>query len=170
MIIYIVYAEALKKIDFNIKNVDTANREVVCLSEVESIESLKGTALEIYRFMLKARRPLGIRELQRALNLSSPSIVQYHLSKLEHAGLVKKKIGNYEITKVYLEHFIVIHSFLVPRCLFYTIFGAFILSIELTVLMPTTLALEYFFSTIAIAFFVLIFGYETIKVWRNDRI
>jgi predicted transcriptional regulator len=50
--------------------------------------------------MLKTNKPYGIRDVQRALNLSSPSIAQYHMSKLEHAGLLKREGGNWVINKV----------------------------------------------------------------------
>ncbi len=35
---------------------------------------LKGTTLEVYRFLLKSGKPVGVRGVQRALNLSSPSL------------------------------------------------------------------------------------------------
>jgi predicted DNA-binding transcriptional regulator len=40
----------------------------------ESSDVLKGTALDIYRLLLRSRKSLGIREIQRALKLSSPSV------------------------------------------------------------------------------------------------
>ncbi len=54
---------------------------------------LKGTTLEIYRYLLKKGKPQGTREVQRALNLSSPSLAVYHLAKLEDAGLIKRENG-----------------------------------------------------------------------------
>jgi predicted transcriptional regulator len=60
-------------------------------SEKEAKDALKGTALDIYRLMLTSNKPFGIREIQRALELRSPSIAQHHLLKLERVGLVKKK-------------------------------------------------------------------------------
>ena len=115
--------------------------------------------------MLKARKPLGIREIQRALNLSSPSLVQYHLSKLEHAGLVKRDLGNYVINKVLLESCVKISRFVVPRYLFYSVFSAVILVLELTFLKPEIFSREYFFFIAATALFLLIFCYETARVW-----
>jgi hypothetical protein len=46
------------------------------------------------------------REVQRALNLSTPSLAAYHLAKLEDAGLIKKEKGTYVINKVVLEDYI----------------------------------------------------------------
>jgi DNA-binding transcriptional ArsR family regulator len=60
----------------------------------EAEDMLRGTTLEVYRFLLKGSRPLGAREIQRALKFSSPSLAVYHLSKLEEIGLVKKENGD----------------------------------------------------------------------------
>jgi hypothetical protein len=120
--------------------------------------------------MLKTRKPLGIREIQRALNLSSPSVAQYHLSKLEHVGLLKREAGNYVVNKVVLENCIKISRFLVPRYLFYSVFAFAVLFIELLLLRPLTINREYFFYTTVTGLFVFIFCYETAKVWVNDKL
>lgn len=140
------------------------------LTEEESTDILRGTALDIYRFLLKTREPLGIREIQRALNLSSPSVAQYHLTKLERAGLLKREAGNYVINKVMLENCIKISRFLIPRYLFYSVFAVIILIIELLILRPDVLNREYFFFTSATLIFVLIFCNETAKVWLKGRL
>jgi DNA-binding transcriptional ArsR family regulator len=139
-------------------------------TEDESSDILKGTALEIYRLILKTRKPLGIREIQRALNLSSPSVAQYHLSKLEHVGLLKKEAGNYVINKVVLENCVKITRFLVPRYLFYSVFAIVILFIEIIFLKPIVINREYFFYTSITIVFVLIFCYETVKVWVKGKL
>ena len=140
------------------------------MSDRESKDILKGTTLEIYRLLLKTNKPLGIREIQRALNLSSPSQAQYHLNKLEEAGLLKREMGNYVINKVLLENCVRISRFLIPRYLFYSIFAIAILLIELILLRPAILTREYFFFTAATLIFVLIFCYETAKVWLKGSL
>jgi DNA-binding transcriptional ArsR family regulator len=124
---------------------------------------LKGTTLDIYRLMLKTNQPLGIREVQRMLTLSSPSVAQYHLSKLEQAGLVKREVGNYVVNRVLLDSCVKINRFLIPRYLFYSVFSAVILLLELTILQPAVLSSEYVFFTLATAIFLAIFCYETIR-------
>jgi len=109
---------------------------------------LKGTAHDIYRYLLTSDKPLGIREIQRALDLSSPSVAQYHLTKLEHAGLLKKEAGNYAVNKVMLENCIRISNYLIPRYLFYSVFAIVVLLIELIFLWPVELNRDYLFSTI----------------------
>jgi predicted DNA-binding transcriptional regulator len=136
-------------------------------SDKEAKDALKGTALDIYRLMLTSNKPFGIREIQRALELSSPSIAQHHLLKLERVGLVKKEEGGYVVNKVLLRNYVKISRFLVPRYFFYTVFSIMILILELTVLQPNVIYQAYVFSVIASVMVVAIFCYETIRVWRD---
>jgi predicted DNA-binding transcriptional regulator len=140
------------------------------LTEKESTDILKGNALDIYRLMLKNSKPLGIREIQRALNLSSPSVVQHHLSRLESVGLVKHEMGSYVLNKVMLQNCIKISRFIIPRYFFYTLLSVFALLFELTYLQPNVLYQEYFFSVILTIVFLMIFCYETIKVWLKGSL
>ena len=135
------------------------------LSDEESTDILRGTTLEIYRFMLKIGKPVGAREVQRALNLSSPSIAVYHLSKMENACLLRREGSNYAINKIFLENSIRISRFIVPKYLFYSILAIAFLIIELTILRPISLTREYLFFTLATTILAYIFCYETAKAW-----
>ena len=130
-------------------------------------DALRGTTRDIYRFLVKTNKPVGIQEAQRALNLSSPSVVAYHFSKLEDAGLVKREHGDYVVSKVVLNHSIRISRFIIPRHLFYALFAIVALIIELTVLRPNIINREYFFSTAATLVFVSVFCYEAITAWHR---
>ncbi len=136
----------------------------------ESKEVLKGTTLEVYRFLLKSSKPVGTRELQRALNLSSSSVATYHLSKLEDAGLLKREGGGFTVGRYLLENSVKISRFLVPRYFFYAVFAVAVLVLELTVLRPSVFYQEYVFSLVATAIMVLFFCYETVKTWRNGNL
>jgi hypothetical protein len=140
------------------------------LPEQEKNDALRGISLDIYRFMLKAQKPLGIREIQRSLNISSPSLAQYHISKLEEAGLVKRERGSFIIDNVVLDNCIKISRFIVPKYLFYTIFALAFLSIELTFLRPVIISREFFFSTLGTTLFIFIFAFETWKVWKKGSL
>jgi DNA-binding transcriptional ArsR family regulator len=133
-------------------------------------EVLRGSTLEIYRFFLKSGRPIGVREVQRSLNLSSPSLAMYHISKLEDAGLLKRENGNYVIDRVVLEDTVRIRHFLVPRYLFYAFFTVTALIIELTLLRPQIITSGYFFTTVVIAVCAVAFCFETIKTWMKSRL
>ncbi len=140
------------------------------MSAGESKEILKGTTFEVYRFLLKNGKPVGIRELQRALNLSSPSVATYHLSKLEDAGLLKREGGNYAVAKYLLEHSVKISRFLIPRYFFYAFFAWVVLVLELTFMKPEFVSREYVFSTVATAMFVFFLSYETVKTWLKGSL
>lgn len=97
---------------------------------------VEGKILKVYRFVLKSNKPVGVREVQKALKLSSPSLAAYHLSKLEEAGLLRQERGEYSVDKVFLESMIRTRHFLIPRYLFYSAFAVSALIIELTLLKP----------------------------------
>jgi len=136
----------------------------------ESKEVLKGTTLEVYRFLLKSSKPVGTRELQRALDLSSSSVATYHLSKLEDAGLLKREAGGFLVSKYLLENSIKISRFLIPRYFFYSAFAIAVLMLELTVLKPNVFYREYVFSLVATGIFVFFFCYETVKTWKRGNL
>ena len=136
----------------------------------ESREVLRGTTLEVYRFLLKSSKPVGIRELQRALDLSSPSVATYHLEKLEDAGLLKREAGGYTVAKFLLENNVKISRFLIPRFLFYVVFAVAVLALELTLVRPVFFSREYVFSVVATTMFVLFFSYETVKTWLRGSL
>jgi len=140
------------------------------LVDDESKEVLRGTTLEVYSFLLKSNKPVGTRELQRALNLSSSSVATYHLSKLEDAGLLKREMGGFTVNKFLLENSIKISRFLIPRYFFYAIFAIAVLLLELTVLKPALLYREYVFSIVATGIFAFFFCYETAKTWIRGNL
>lgn len=133
-------------------------------------QTLRGNTLKIYRYLLKIGKPVGIREIQRTFKLSSPSLVQYHLIKLEHLGLIKKERSNYIIKKVVLENYVRVSRFLLPRYLFYTIFATFILLVQFMLPKPFLPTPEPLLSIIATTIFVLIFSYETIRAWLKHSL
>jgi DNA-binding transcriptional ArsR family regulator len=135
-----------------------------------SVDKLKGTTLEVYRFLLKVGKPMGVRAVQRALNLSSPSVAMYHLSKLEDACLVRKEKGDYVIDKVMLENSVRISRFLIPKYLFYSIFAVALLVVELTLLRPGTLTRDYFVFAIGTLVLAFILCYETTKTWIKGNL
>jgi len=123
--------------------------------------------MEVYRFLLKSRKPVGAREVQRALNLSSPSLATYHLSKLEETGLLKKESDGFIVNKVILEDSIRIKRFLIPRFLFYSFFAILALAFELTLFRPSVITGQYFFFVAVTFVCALIFCFETSRKWAK---
>lgn len=96
-------------------------------------EALEGTTLNIYAYVVKEGKPVGPREVMRAINLSSPSIAHWHLQKLEALGLLSKnEYGEYIVKeKVSVSGHLWIGRTLVPRLIFYSFFFIGILVVEI---------------------------------------
>ncbi|MFQ5941688.1 MAG: hypothetical protein ACE5KA_08340, partial [Nitrososphaerales archaeon] len=63
-------------------------------------QELKGKTLEVYIFMLKKNEGVGVREVQRELNFSSPSVANYHIEKLLSLKLASQdQYGRYYIAQ-----------------------------------------------------------------------
>ena len=133
----------------------------------EEKDVLKGNTLKVYLFMVKQNKPVGVREVQRALNLSSPSLAAYHLSKLEEVGLLRREGGNYVVNKVILENMVRIRRMLIPRYFFYSLFSVLALITELLFLRPPKITSWYLFSVLVNLVLSAAFCYETVKVWSR---
>ena len=129
---------------------------------------LRGRTLRAYLFILKSPKPIGVRELQRALGLSSPSVAYHHLDKLTRLGLVEKdQYGEYASVKNVnvnvLQAFTQIGRLLVPRFTFYAVFFT-------TLLLGYILVFLNNLNSFAVAFglFASLFAwYETYRTWKK---
>jgi predicted DNA-binding transcriptional regulator len=139
------------------------------LAEREKIEyELRGKTLKVYAYMLRQGRPVGVREVQRDLEFSSPSVAFHHIEKLVRLGIVEQdQLGSYVVTKKVdpgiMQAFVNVGRFSLPRVGFYAVF----------------------FSTIAVAYFVanlgsldvyalvgtigasIVFWYELARIWKR---
>jgi DNA-binding transcriptional ArsR family regulator len=129
---------------------------------------LRGKTLRAYILIMRSSKPVGVRELQRSLGMSSPSVAYHHLEKLERLGLVAKNdYGEYSLVKKVdvnvLGAFSQIGRLLVPRFVFYAVFF-------------TTLLIGYvFLASSQINPYAFTFGifacafawYETYHTWRT---
>jgi len=129
----------------------------------EPDDVLRGLTLKVYRFILKNNRPIGIREVQRALGLSSPTLALYHINKLEEAGLVRRKLNGYVADRIILRNLIRFRKVLIPRNFFYTVFFVTSLIFLVVLLRPPILTREYIFSLAVVSVAVATSVYETIK-------
>ena len=141
-------------------------------SDEEIIESeLKGKTLLVYMHILKnPGDPVGVREVQRELGFSSPSVSSYHLNKLQDLGLVENVYGDYQLVKDVkvgvLKQFITLGGVMLPRYLFYAVLMTTML-ITFIIQTPYFPSREYI-STIMMGLVpVVILWYETIKIWRE---
>ena len=136
----------------------------------EPRDVLRGLALKVYKFIMKSDKPVGIREVQRALNLSSPTLALYHMNKLEEAGLIKKEANGYVADRIVLENVVRLRRILIPRNFFYMIFFITSLVMLAVFLRPPTLSREYMFSLAVISVAAATSVYETIKVLSQEAL
>jgi DNA-binding Lrp family transcriptional regulator len=134
----------------------------------ERRDALRGLTLKVYRFVLKNDKPVGIREVQRALNMSSPTLALYHMNKLEEAGLIKKEATGYVADRIILENLIRLRRILIPRNFFYTVFFLVSLLMLAVLLRPPVLSREYVFSLAVISVATATSVYETIKALSEE--
>ncbi len=88
---------------------------------------LRGSTLRVYWYMLSQNKSVGVREVQRAIGMSSPSVASHHLSKLISLELVEKLPNNsYRVSRVVkvgvLKNFIDFRGRFLPRYMFVAIF------------------------------------------------
>jgi hypothetical protein len=131
---------------------------------------LTGNTAQVYRYAIKRRRPVGVREVQRALKLSSPTLAAYHLDKLEEAGLLKQTSDGYIVEKLVLENFVRLRQLLLPKYLFYFAVFASAVLFQTTLFRPSQLTREYLFSTSMLTLATAYFAYETIMTILKKRI
>ena len=95
------------------------------LSRDEIVSNLTGRTLMVY-FVLLNKKSIGVRELQRHLDLSSPSVAKYHLEKLVNLHLIENKGGIYHLDKKadlpVLTSWVLIGKILLPKVIFAAIF------------------------------------------------
>ena len=63
-------------------------------------DQLKGKTLQVYLYMVKKKEAVGVREVQRDLGFSSPSVANYHIEKLVELALVSQdEYGRYFVVQ-----------------------------------------------------------------------
>ncbi|MEM3382717.1 MAG: hypothetical protein QXL52_01840 [Nitrososphaerales archaeon] len=136
---------------------------------VNKIEAeLKGKTLLVYWYMIKRNSPVGIREVQRALRFSSPSIAHHHLDKLISLGLLEKdEYGRYFLKEYVevgiLQFFTKIGKFMLPR---YSFYASFFSTLLIAYVYQYAGALNVF-ALLSMTIATIIFWYETLRVWRR---
>ena len=128
---------------------------------------LKGTTLRVYRFIFKEGNPVRIYEIQRALKMSSPSLAQYHVSKLLRAGLVKESENGYTVDRMLFGNLVRVRRMVVPFQITYTILFASALVVMLTILRPPTLTSLYVFALVVVWIALAASLFESLKAIRG---
>lgn len=85
---------------------------------------LHGTTWDVYLYILTSQDPVGVRDVWRQLELSSPSLAQYHVNKLLRGNWIKTTLyGKYEVNDDLqieaLRSFVIFKGKLIPHLVFY---------------------------------------------------
>jgi hypothetical protein len=130
---------------------------------------IKGNTLRTYLYVLKSGSS-ELRDVQRALGFSTPSLASYHLGKLVEAGYVSQDDrGRYMIvwdaTKELLEGYVRIGTVVFPQLFFFSILFTAVIGF----LAVMSLFVSAYVPLLAVGSAVMIgaYWYETIKVWRK---
>jgi hypothetical protein len=131
---------------------------------------LHGNTLRVYLYILKLRGDaVGVRQVQRALGFSSPTLAVHHLEKLRDLGLVAKESAEYhliqEVKVGIFRQFVRMGDIFVPRQMVYAV--AF-----------TTLLIYYLFQLVELNFYsiyalilavtaTVTMWFETLRAWRE---
>ncbi|MFX0050112.1 MAG: hypothetical protein ACFE8U_02365 [Candidatus Hermodarchaeota archaeon] len=142
--------------------------------EKKTLEPLQGKALQIYWYLL-THEPHGIREIQKALKIPSPSSVSFQINKLVENGIVSKTENDKyfikeEIKSGILSFYIRFGYRIIPRFSVYLcVYIAGLLGFFLVLLRGGD---QYLFNPTNFVFLLyLIFGtgvfvYESIRIWK----
>ena len=140
------------------------------IDEEKIASELTGNTLRVYWAILKSESHIvGVREIQRTLNFSSPALASYHLNKLEQLGLVEKEHGDYrlkrEVKVGVLKQFTKIGTIMLPRYLLYATMFTVLLAYYITQI--GQINFHSLFALIFGALSTTILWYETIRVWKQ---
>ena len=130
---------------------------------------VRGNTLRVYLFLLR-EGPSELRQVQRSLELSTPSLASYHLDKLVSLGYASQNpLGQYfavkEAASEILEGFTKVGSLVVPQLFFFAVlfsiltsyfaYASFVSSAYLPFLAATSVAV------------VVILWYQTFRSWKT---
>ena len=129
---------------------------------------LRGKTLTVYLYVLKHGKAIGVREVQKALGFSSPSVAFHHLDKLVGLGVVEKdEYDRYVLAKKVdvgiLHSFVSVRGVTLPRLGFY---AAFFTTITAAYLLLDRGSLDLY-ALIGTVGGAGVFWYEAWRVWRR---
>jgi predicted DNA-binding transcriptional regulator len=140
-----------------------------------SDSKLSGTTLRVYRYFYRSGKPLGIRDIQRGLSLSSPSVAEYHVKKLLAMGLVKQEKEGSEssgfiVDRIVFENMIRVKRVLIPLQIAFVVFFGLALILLVFLFRPSVMSGQYLFSIIVVATACAVFTYQTVNTLRSSAV
>ncbi len=130
---------------------------------------IKGNTLRVYLYLLQAGAS-ELRDVQRSLGFSTPSLASYHLGKLLEAGYASQnERGQYVVvgdsTREILEGYVRVGTVVFPQLFFFSVLFTAVIGF----LAFMSLSVSSYVPLLTAASIALVgaFWYETIKVWRR---
>jgi hypothetical protein len=132
-------------------------------------QEVRGNALKVYLYLLR-HGPSELRDIQRGIGLSSASLASYHLGKLSEAGFVTQdERGRYSAVKEasdrVLEGYSKMGPAIVPQLFFFTLLFTILVSFFSYEALYASVFTPYLIAVCAAM--VLVFWYETVRLWRR---
>jgi hypothetical protein len=132
-------------------------------------QEIKGNTLKVYLYLLR-HGPSELKDVQRGVGLSSPSLASYHLGRLLEGGFVtQNEYGVYSAVKEasdrVLEGYARVGSAIVPQFFFFAVF----FTVLVAFFSFAALWLSGFTSYLVVVgvAMVIVFWYETWRLWRR---
>jgi DNA-binding transcriptional ArsR family regulator len=130
-------------------------------------DALKGTTLTVYRYLFKLGKPAGVRDIQRALGLSSSSVAEYHVKKLLQSGLIREDQDGYVVDRNVWQNMIRMRRTVIPFQAFFVVLFAAAVAVMLTVL-RTNPSEGYTFGLAVVLIALGLSLYETFRSVRQS--
>jgi hypothetical protein len=136
---------------------------------MSSSQEVRGNALKVYLYLLR-HGPSELRDVQHGVGLSSASLASYHLGKLLEAGFViQDEHGRYSAVKEASDRVLDGYSRMGPTIVPQLFFFALLFTILVAFFSFETLYTSGFtvYLVAVCAAMVLVFWYETVRLWRR---
>jgi len=141
-------------------------------------KQIYGKTWDVYLCILTSSSPIGVREIWRALDFSSPSLAQYHVNKLLELKLIENTLNGKYVTNDQerleaLRSFLTLRGMLIPRMVVYAALLSGLLA-SYVIFWPwrgdfrdlVTLSVTLF--SIAAFLFEAIKQYRGLSVWKKE--
>jgi hypothetical protein len=132
---------------------------------------IHGTTWNVYLYIVTSKEPKGVRSIWRGLQLSSPSLAQYHINKLVDLEFITSTPeGKYQMNEEkpveLLNNFLRFRGKLIPRLLIY---GTFLFGILVSYLLfwPFRWDFRDIITLTVCVFGMLAFFFEAYKQYRT---
>jgi len=141
-------------------------------------KQIYGKTWDVYLCILTSSAPIGVRDIWRALGLSSPSLAQYHVNKLLDLRLIESTTGGKYVTNdeerlEALRSFLMLRGMLIPRMVVYAallsgVLASYVLFWPWRGDFRDLMTLSVTLFSIAAFLFEAVKQYRGLSVWKKE--